>query len=439
MKQNQMDGSEKLASDNQGGIAMKNRVLLIFLAIVLVVSLVAFVACKAEEEEAPPPPPPPPVEEEEVLPPPEEEEWEWPDRILVLSMGASSSIYPATVAWTAEMQKDSGTTIRIVSVENLVERYRYMKKGLFTITGERFTDAMMRAQTEGFAHLDGGPWQQRIIWPGGVFYSGYAMRGDSNIETPYDLKGKKIAYLVWDPSKTTMLSLLAWGNVSEDEVTWVPANSIKATQSLVMSGGADITFAFANNPVWYEAEATPHGAKWMDLNSETDREGAKRYVEVRPDYIFGPCAIGVPSAMGKWMMFNQGSYLTQAETDSELIYHITKWMDENHAKYKDSHAHCPTMTLETLVKLAETDFIPLHDGTVKYLEEKGLWTTAHEARRQQNIELLTKWVEAYETAIDMAAEQGINIDPENEEWVQLWMDYSAGLGYPSFQYFLGLD
>jgi len=97
------------------------------------------------------------------------------------------------------------------------------------------------------------------------------------------------------------------------------------------------------------------------------------------------------------------------------------------------------MTREYLMELAETDFVPLHDGAVKYLEEEGLWTAAHEARRQQNIELFAKWVEAYQTAIEMADEKELQVDPENEEWVQLWEEYSAGLGYPPFQYFLGLD
>jgi len=418
---------------------MKNRVLLIFLAVVLVVSMVAFAACKAEEEPPVVEEEEPPVVEEEEEPPVVEEVWEWPDKMSTLSMGPTGSAYGATVAWTAEMQKDTGMTIRIVSVENQRERYRYMKQGLFTLTPERFPDDLIRAQTEGFAYRDGGPWQQRIVWPCGVLSSGYVVRGDSDINTPYDLKGKTIGFLVWDPAKKSMISLLAWGNVSEDEVNWVPAAGIKATQTLILSGKADVVFAFPNNPVWFEAEAAPNGIKWLELNSKTDPEAAARYLEVRPGYVFGPCAAGVPSALGKWLITSVASYLTQAETDSELIYHMVKWLDENHDKYKDAHAYAPTMTLEYLMTLAEIDFIPLHDGAVKYLEEKGLWTAAHEARRQQNINLLTKWVEAYQNAIDVADEKGLTIDPENEEWVKLWMDYSASLGYPPFQYFLGLD
>jgi hypothetical protein len=90
--------------------------------------------------------------------------------------------------------------------------------------------------------------------------------------------------------------------------------------------------------------------------------------------------------------------------------------------------------------LGEHNFKPLHDGTVRYLEEKGLWTQAHEARRQANIALLDRWIEAYQEAIDMADDAGIAIDPGNEEWMELWENYKEELGLPRFDVFPeGLD
>ena len=55
---------------------MKRRVWLVFLAVILVASLLAFTACKEEE---------PPVEEEEEPPVEEEEEevWEWPKEFKI--------------------------------------------------------------------------------------------------------------------------------------------------------------------------------------------------------------------------------------------------------------------------------------------------------------------------------------------------------------------
>jgi hypothetical protein len=73
------------------------------------------------------------------------------------------------------------------------------------------------------------------------------------------------------------------------------------------------------------------------------------------------------------------------------------------------------------------------------MEEKGLWTPAYEARRQQNIDLFDAWEEEWDWAIDKADEQGIKVDPANPEWERFWREYSASTGLPPFQYFLGLD
>ena len=60
---------------------MGKRVLLIFLAIALVVSLVAFAACAKEEEE------------EEVV-----EEWQWPEKLLLVAGSLVTPTYPVYIA-----------------------------------------------------------------------------------------------------------------------------------------------------------------------------------------------------------------------------------------------------------------------------------------------------------------------------------------------------
>ena len=97
------------------------------------------------------------------------------------------------------------------------------------------------------------------------------------------------------------------------------------------------------------------------------------------------------------------------------------------------------MTIDDLMSVAGTHWTPLHDGTVRYLQEKGLWTAKHEARRQLNIDNINKWVEAYQTAIDMANEKSIKVDPENEEWMELWENYKEQLKLPILKMFPGLD
>jgi hypothetical protein len=97
------------------------------------------------------------------------------------------------------------------------------------------------------------------------------------------------------------------------------------------------------------------------------------------------------------------------------------------------------MTIDVLMDVIETWFIPAHDGLITYLKEKGLWTTAHDARQAQNIEFVTKYVEAYKEAIILADDQAIPVNPENEEWVELWESHKQKLGLPETRMFIGLE
>jgi hypothetical protein len=131
------------------------------------------------------------------------------------------------------------------------------------------------------------------------------------------------------------------------------------------------------------------------------------------------------------------AYVTRVQTDPELVYRIIKWLDENYDRYKDGAPWCKTMTLDNLVALAQEHYEPIHDGAVRYLKEKGLWTDALEARNKYNTELMTKWVDAYQTAIGMADDRGIVVKSDNVDWQKLWEDYRASENLPLLVYFQG--
>jgi len=63
-------------------------------------------------------------------------------------------------------------------------------------------------------------------------------------------------------------------------------------------------------------------------------------------------------------------------------------------------------------------------------------TPAHEARRQQNIDLIDRYEQAHKTAIAMADEKGITVDPANEEWDELWENYKKELNLPEYKMFI---
>ncbi|GAI05460.1 unnamed protein product [marine sediment metagenome] len=400
---------------------MKHRILLVFLALVLVVSLVTFAACKAEEE------------------PPVVEEWQWPEKLAIVC-GTGGSLAGNT-GYTSELAKATGMTIRVVPEVNSMLKFKWVNQGRFFCVSDGSTVAAGTLEaTEGFAVRDGGPFQLRLIWSYSISDLGFIVRGDSDIKTIYDIKpGTKIAELVAVPGMWKQVeALLAWIEVDEDDIIKVPGSSYGATLRAISGGQADVAFCFPPSPDVMEAATAPHGIRWLPLPYKEDPEGAKRFIEIRPTLGFGvmsqsPEATGVPSIVGMTPI------QTRADADPELVYHFAKWMDENHDLYKDNYPDLKNATRDTLMALVETYFLPAHDGLIKYLKELGLWTEAHDARQVQNIAKITRYVDAYQEAIDMADEQGITVDPANEEWLELWENHKKRLGLTVFKMFVGLE
>ena len=145
---------------------MKRRILFVFLALVLVVSLAAFAACKAEEE-----PPvveeeaPPVVEEEEEEAPPVEPPWEWPDKLMLSAISVEDFPYGLGIAWGTPLAEETGMKVRVVCVADHATRYRYMKEGII-FTGGITMSGKENLEGEGmYATRDGGPWHTRAIYP----------------------------------------------------------------------------------------------------------------------------------------------------------------------------------------------------------------------------------------------------------------------------------
>lgn len=368
-----------------------------------------------------------------------EEVWEWPEKLSVASQGPASVGYPLDVAWTTPLANDTGMKVRLISEEDPVVQQTWLKQGLLDVGFGDFGMAQMVAGEGKYATRDLGPWQQRLYWPHGRGGKGFAVRGDSGIKTPYDIKpGAKIIYhsFIGPLGKAWPMALLAWAQVDPDDVEWIPAGSIQATSDLLQDGRGDVVVGWPSSPQWLAVEASPHKLAWIELNDEEDPEGAARFFEVDPSAAFGVITKGAPTAVGVRMLVTIPSLLASADQDTELIYQLTKWLDENYDLYKDGHPYCSDMTIEALMALAEVEFIPLHDGAVKYLEEKGLWTSGHESRRQQNIELITRYEQAYQVAIDMADEKGIEVANTNEEWLKFWEDYKVDIGLPKYKLWL---
>jgi len=389
---------------------MKKRILLVFLALVLVVSLATFVACEAEEEE-------------------EVEGWQWPDKLMLGTAGVGDKGYVVGIAWTTPLDKDiPEMTVRVVVQPDMLLRYIWLRNGTIDITTIKQSGKPWIRTEAANATRDGGPSQLHGFGVSGKRDKGWATTPGTGIKTPHDIKpGTRIiysAYLGPVEMHQFCLAIIAWAQVDIEDIVWVPASSKAATPKLLMDGRGDLAYVENTvSSVWYEAEAGPRGLSWVELDYKKDPEGAARHVAEHPDITLAIITNGPPSALGVYGMTTMGPLLVMADKDPELIYHLLKWIDENYDLFKGNHPIAAGMTMDNVMTLAETHFIPIHEGAVRYLQEIGRWTPAAEERRQYNIDLIDTYIKDWNAALLEADKKGIEVNPKNKEWIELWYSY----------------
>ena len=68
---------------------------------------------------------------------------------------------------------------------------------------------------------------------------------------------------------------------------------------------------------------------------------------------------------------------------------------------------------------------PLHEGTIRYLTEKGLWKDAYQVRQDELVALAAERAALFQKAMEEATAKGMTPTPEDEEWKAFWKAYKT--------------
>jgi hypothetical protein len=228
---------------------------------------------------------------------------------------------------------------------------------------------------------------------------------------------------------------LAWVNKTTDDVTLVQTGSYPGSVRMVAEGKADFApFGIPPASVFIEAAANPHGLHIIDLTPDTDPEGAKRFRQYLPAYSFGKTMAGPKEFQGKTGWGTVGGMICNASMDEELAYNLVKWTVENFDQIKELHPFIKYyMNIGANKKTIDGMFLPIHDGVIRYLKEKGMWSEANEARQQYNLKVQKMYIDGFNACIKEAEAKKIPMDPKNTEWIGLWEGYKKDNGIPRIQ------
>jgi TRAP transporter TAXI family solute receptor len=203
-----------------------------------------------------------------------------PPLIGIATAGVGSGGHSMAVAYAPVMQKHFGVPVRImpawssgVNLAQIKDRKAYFSGG--GASQSMAVDAIVARDF--FADHAWGPQRVGTVWHNYACPYGIVVRGDSDIKTMADLKGKKAAiYLVSPAWKIGLEACLAFGKLTWKDVQTVEVGGYDHCARAVADGRADFTYNAPISTVTIEVEQNPKGIRYIPMDLK-DKEGWERF------------------------------------------------------------------------------------------------------------------------------------------------------------------
>lgn len=358
--------------------------------------------------------------------------WKWPVALPIGTPAVGAATHASATAWGAIMEKMTGMKVRVIPEGSEGSRMRRLLSGELTVSSVTMTEITVYMQGEE-AYVSAPKGDIRVIWHHADTPWGWAVRGDSELKTIYDIKrlveaGKKVrvaantssgSMMIWvEKALPAFLGILGNPELMKN-IVYVPLGSYVANVKSIAEGKADVAMVATISAVTYEIESHPQGLRWLEM-PVSDKKGWAEVIKWRPTAVPAKMGIGVKSAQGREGWLSNFIYATVAQTDPELVYQLVKWLHQNFAAYKDAHDICPRMSIDLFREFLNFSPLPIHEGTIRYLKEIGKWTAADDVWNLEAQKLMNRYIEAWKLANDRATERKIRVAHDNKEWVELW-------------------
>jgi len=362
--------------------------------------------------------------------------------VVAPAVGQSSFTMPRTLVWTAydvgsagyiqsasighAMSTKYGITLRVIPAGNDVSRQAPVaaRRAHFgALGGGSF---LSQEGVLDFSNTDWGPQAVRIIgaaW--GDFNTGnVAAAGDAGIKTVFDLKGKRLAWVVGAPAlNSNMEAFLACANLTWDDVKKTEFPSWGAAGRAVIEGTADAFIASTNSGLVYEMAASPRKYVAPDMPSpKEDPDCWKRVKKVAPHFEYHLATVGAGTISKerpqKGATYGYPIITTYADQNAELVYQQTKMMYDLLPDYVAAHPGNAGFGLD---KQVLEWVMPYHEGAIRYFKEKGVWT----AELQKHNDGLVHRQEILAKAWDKALGEASAKKVKAKDFPKLWMEIRA--------------
>lgn len=338
-------------------------------------------------------------------------------QLVMTTYGVGTGTYNDLAAVSDSLTRVQGTQVRILTSDTSIGRVAPLKAGSaqFSRMGDEYYFGFEGIQD--FSSENWGPQDIRVVWaPMGNY--GLMTRTDAGIETFEDLKGKKFPRVTANTSINLKLeAYLAYGGLTWDDVEPVDVSYSDQTEALE-TGRLDVLFSSAYGSNLEELASTVD-VEWLSMEDDSPEKMAA-VNELAPMVTIGEFS-GAPG-MEEGESAKNFAYTvpisTYAGTDEQRVYDLVKAMDENFDRYENTTPSAGEFALDEV--LTEPLVVPFHPGTVRYLEEQGMWTEEAEQKNNELVERQGKLQDGWNAFIGPADKD--NIAQEWTAWKEENLD-----------------
>ena len=319
-----------------------------------------------------------------------------PNTLGMTAYGTSSAGYSQMVSIGNLLQNEYGVSLRILPGDNDVSRMTPLKMGRVPLCACGIAAFYGAEGVLLFADENWGPQPIRVVTTSiASFGLSIAVAGDIGVETPYDLKGKRVSYIRGDDALNLGTeAMLAFGDLTWDDVEQVEFPGYGRSFEGIIANQSDTAFTVSVAGGPQQLAASPRGITWLTLDPE-DKEGWARLKEVAP--YFQPHKVTSGAGISEEDPWIGSSYpypivVANADTDDTLVKSMVKVFTEDYDKYKDAAPGNEGYALESQNMQW---VIPFHDAVVAYYKEIGHWTDEMQAHQDMLVKrqqiLLDTW------------------------------------------------
>ena len=340
-----------------------------------------------------------------------------PDTVTVTAYGTESSSYAQGVGISNMLSERYNSSFRIIPGKNDVSRMLLLQTGRAEFCMCGISAYFAQEGIEFFAEQGSGPIPVRLLMAiEGSMHMGLGAAADAGIETPADLKGKRVAYVQGGPANNRVVeSTLAYGGLTWDDVERVEFPGFGAAVEGVINGQVDAAAMNTSAGVVERLNSSPRGLAWPQT-PEDDAAAWEQLHRVAPYITYRRVTdgIGVPEGGmdGNGLAFP--FWVTLPETDADLAYNLTKAMIEGVDGFVDAAPQAEGYALDRQRLLWQ---MPYHEGAIRFFKEMGMWGEEEEAHNQKLLERQQVLNEAWDSML--------TFEGSDEEFQQKWFEVRA--------------